>query len=67
MTCVHRKIIFFLNELGLSYETIDLDFQKGEHKAPEYVKFNPNGRIPALIDHKNGDLVVWYDLGFSFL
>ena len=36
-----------------------LKFEKGEHKAPEYTKFNPNGRIPTLIDHKNGDFVIW--------
>ncbi|TCD59860.1 Glutathione S-transferase 2 [Steccherinum ochraceum] len=53
------KIVFLLNELGLSYETIYLDFMKGELKAPEYLKINPNGRVPALVDHKNGDLTVW--------
>ncbi|KDQ51749.1 hypothetical protein JAAARDRAFT_40773 [Jaapia argillacea MUCL 33604] len=53
------KVAAFLEELGLSYETIFLDFQKGEQKAPEHTKFNPNGRIPTLIDHKNGDFVIW--------
>ena len=48
-----------LTELGLTYESIYLDFQKGEHKAPEFTKFNPNGRIPAIIDHKNNDFIVW--------
>jgi glutathione S-transferase len=33
-----------MEELGLKYETKFLDFQSGEHKAPEYTKFNPNGR-----------------------
>jgi len=53
------KPVFLLEELGLSYETVYLDFQKGEHKAPEYTKYNPNGRVPTLIDHKNNDLAVW--------
>ena len=48
-----------LEELGLTYESVYLDFQKGEHKAPEFTKYNPNGRIPALIDHHNGDFVIW--------
>ncbi|KAI0323914.1 glutathione S-transferase C-terminal-like protein [Cubamyces sp. BRFM 1775] len=53
------KTAIVLEELGLEYESIYLDFQKGEQKAPEYTKYNPNGRIPALIDHHNNDFVVW--------
>ncbi|KAI0793550.1 glutathione S-transferase C-terminal-like protein [Fomes fomentarius] len=53
------KVAFVLEELGLSYESVYLVFDKGEHKAPEYTKYNPNGRIPALIDHHNGDFVIW--------
>ena len=44
----------------MTYESVYLDFNKGEHKAPEYTKYNPNGRIPAIIDHKNNDYVLWY-------
>ncbi|EJT99221.1 glutathione S-transferase C-terminal-like protein [Dacryopinax primogenitus] len=53
------KIVFALEYLGLSYETVYLDFHKGEHKGPEYTKYNPNGRIPTIIDHKNKDFVLW--------
>ncbi|KAH9854708.1 glutathione S-transferase C-terminal-like protein [Lenzites betulinus] len=53
------KVAIVLEELGLDYHPIYLEFEKGEHKAPEYVKYNPNGRIPALIDHKNNDFVIW--------
>ena len=55
----YRKVAMVLEELGLTYEPIYLDFSKKQHKAPEYTKFNPNGRIPALVDHQNGDFVVW--------
>ena len=49
-----------LTELGLTFEPIYLDFQKGEQKAPDYVtKYNPNGRIPAIVDHKNNDFILW--------
>lgn len=48
-----------LEELGLSYEPVYLDFQKGEHKAPEHTQYNPNGRIPSLIDHKNNNFAIW--------
>ena len=55
----YRKVAMVLEELGLTYEPIYLDFSKKQHKAPEYTKFNPNGRIPALVDHENGDFVIW--------
>ena len=48
-----------LEELGLTYETRHLDFKTGEHKGAAHVALNPNGRIPTLVDHANGDFVVW--------
>ncbi|OJT13995.1 Glutathione S-transferase 2 [Trametes pubescens] len=53
------KVAIVLEELGLEYRSLYLDVKKGEHRAPEHTKFNPNGRIPTLIDHKNDDFVVW--------
>ncbi|KAI9067088.1 glutathione transferase Ure2p class [Trametes sanguinea] len=53
------KVMIVLEELGLSYEHKFLDFSKGEQKSPEYTKYNPNGRIPALIDHRANDFVIW--------
>lgn len=56
------SVAFVLKALGLSYETKYLDFgdfTNGEHKREPYTRINPNGRIPALIDHQNGDFTVW--------
>jgi len=53
------KVAIVLNELGLTYEEKFLDFQAKEHKGPEYTKLNPNGRVPTLIDHANGDFTLW--------
>ncbi|CCL99732.1 uncharacterized protein FIBRA_01754 [Fibroporia radiculosa] len=53
------KVAFVLEELGLTYESVFLDFGKQEQKSPSFTKYNPNGRIPAVIDHKNNDFVVW--------
>ncbi|KAH8092606.1 glutathione S-transferase C-terminal-like protein [Cristinia sonorae] len=53
------KIVFLLKELDLDYESVFPDVQKGEHKGPEYLKLNPNGRLPTLIDHKNNDFTIW--------
>lgn len=49
-----------LLELGLTYETIWVKLAAGEHKAPEHTQYNPNGRVPTLIDHHNNDFAIWY-------
>ena len=55
-----------LDELGLTYEPVYLDFAKNEQTSPAYTQLNPNGRIPTLVDHKNGDFVIW-ESGAIFL
>lgn len=51
-----RKPMAVAEHLGLRYELVPLDFTKGDHKKPEYLKLNPNGRMPTLVD---GDFVLW--------
>ncbi|KAI0642620.1 glutathione S-transferase C-terminal-like protein [Trametes meyenii] len=53
------KVRFVLEELGLEYDIVEIDITTGAHKAPAYVQVNPNGRIPALVDHANGDFTIW--------
>ena len=48
-----------LEELGLPYDVRALDLGKGEQKAPDYLRINPNGRIPAMVDHDAGDFAVF--------
>jgi glutathione S-transferase len=38
-----------LEESGAKYESQALAFAKNEQKAPEYLKINPRGRVPALV------------------
>jgi glutathione S-transferase len=45
-----------LEELGVAYELILVDRTRQAHKAPQYLKLNPNGLIPVLID---GDTVLY--------
>jgi GSH-dependent disulfide-bond oxidoreductase len=44
------KISIALEELGLPYEARALKFSKLEQKEAAYLKLNPNGRIPTLVD-----------------
>ncbi len=46
-----------LEELGVPYEVEDVPF--ADVKKPAYVAVNPNGRLPAIRDPNNGDLVLW--------
>jgi hypothetical protein len=39
---------------ALSYDFTSLSFANKEQKDPEYLKINPNGRIPALVDDNAG-------------
>jgi GST-like protein len=44
------KVSIALEEMGLPYVVRVIDFAANEQKADWYVKLNPNGRIPTLID-----------------
>jgi glutathione S-transferase/GST-like protein len=54
-----HKVSIALEELALPYTLRVLDFTKGEQKEPWFLQINPNGRIPAIIDHDAGDFVVF--------
>lgn len=47
---------WYLEELGVGYEFVMLEMQAGEHKQPEYLKINPMGKVPAIVD---GDFHLW--------
>ena len=38
-----------LEEIGAIYELAELDFDRNQHKGAEYLRLNPNGRVPTLI------------------
>ncbi|KAF2824815.1 glutathione S-transferase [Ophiobolus disseminans] len=44
------KTSIALEELGLEYKVVTLDFSAHEQKEPWFLEINPNGRIPALTD-----------------
>jgi glutathione S-transferase len=38
-----------LAELGIDFDLINLDLRAGDTKKPEYLKINPNGKVPAIV------------------
>ncbi|MEQ8823158.1 MAG: glutathione S-transferase N-terminal domain-containing protein [Filomicrobium sp.] len=53
------KVSVALEELGLPYTVKPIDLSTGAQKSPEFTALNPNGRIPAIVDHDNDDFVVF--------
>lgn len=52
------KIPILLEELKLPYTVHHINFGKKEQKEAWFLKINPNGRIPAIVDPNNGDFAV---------
>ncbi len=51
-----QKVLFYLEETGTPYEREDYGRQFNNTQTPEYLKLNPNAKVPTLID---GDLAIW--------
>jgi glutathione S-transferase len=49
------RVRWTLQELDVDFEPICLNLVAGEHRRPEFLKVNPAGKIPVLVD---GDLVL---------
>jgi glutathione S-transferase len=53
------KASIALEELNLPYTVRPIALTKNEQKEEWFLKINPNGRIPAIIDHDNDDFAVF--------
>ena len=53
------KASIMLEEVGLPYEVHYLKLGQQEQKSPSFLKINPNGRIPAIVDRDEGDFAVF--------
>jgi glutathione S-transferase len=51
-----RRALMTAIHLGVSFERVLVDLRNGEQKRPEYLKLNPNGKVPTLDDD---GFVVW--------
>ncbi len=54
-----HKASITLEELEIPYKTVGIDLGKGVQKEPWFLAVNPNGRIPAIVDHDAGDFPVF--------
>ncbi len=45
-----RRVRIVCHELGLAYDEKIIDLQKGEHNSETFLKVNPAGQVPALVD-----------------
>ena len=50
------KVRLLLSHLGTPFELIEKDIDKGETRTPEFLRINPNGRIPVLQTEEGGYL-----------
>jgi glutathione S-transferase len=56
------RVLWMLEELGLAYENIPTHFATGETRSAEFLKLNPNGHIPVLVD---GETVLWESMAIN--
>src|SRR5262245_31561175 len=56
------RCLWMLEELGVPYENVPVSFV-GEAQKPDFLKINPNGRIPALDDD---GLILFESLAINF-
>lgn len=50
-----------LEELGLPFELVPVDRENQAHKSPAYLRLNPNGLIPVMVDRDaaGGELLLY--------
>ena len=53
------KPLIFLEEAEIAYDLTAIEFSKKEQKSDWYLKLNPNGRIPTIVDRSQDDFVVF--------
>jgi GST-like protein len=47
-----RKASIMLEEVALPYTVHAIDLRKGDQHKPDFLAVNPNGKIPAIVDHE---------------
>jgi GST-like protein len=50
-----KKVTILLEELGVPYKVTPCNIGAGDQFTPEFLKVNPNHRMPVLVDHAPAD------------
>jgi GSH-dependent disulfide-bond oxidoreductase len=50
-----KKVTILLEELGAEYKVTPVNIGRGDQFTPEFLRLNPNHRMPALVDHAPAD------------
>jgi glutathione S-transferase len=45
------RVRWTLQELSVDFESVTVNLAAGEHRRPEFLKINPAGRVPVLVDN----------------
>lgn len=45
------RVHWALDELALPYDKVKLDLRAGDQHKPAFLKLNPNGKVPVLVDN----------------
>lgn len=56
------RCFLLLEELEIDYETIGIKFSERQHKSEEYLKINPNGKIPTMDDD---GFILWESMAIN--
>jgi len=51
------KISIMLEEIGIDYKVMPINLMEDEQKTPEFLKLNPNGKIPVIKDTDNDRVI----------
>jgi len=57
------RCVWLLEEIGVPYTLKEVDMRNKEHKSAEFLKINPNGKVPAMVD---GDLTLFESMAINF-
>jgi glutathione S-transferase len=57
------RCFWTLEEAGVPYTLKEVDMRNKEHKSAEFLKINPMGKVPALVD---GDLTLFESMAINY-
>jgi glutathione S-transferase len=57
------RCFWALEEIGVPYEAVPMSLKNKDHKQADFLRMNPNGKVPVL---KDGDFAIWESMAINF-